>query len=59
MALYIGDQKCKLVLGGKVCNVIVYTPNAVIINGIKLLSSDDFILKDINGLYLTTKKEDE
>ena len=58
MAIYIGSQKYKLIAGGDVCDmqICLSTP---IINGIRLLSSDDFILKDINGLYLTIEKEDE
>lgn len=53
MAIYVGGQKWKLTVGGDVCNLDVYTPTPIT-NGIRLLSSDDFILKDINNLYLTT-----
>lgn len=59
MAIYVGGQKYKLIIGGEVCGLNIYTPNVIITNGIRLLSSDDYTLKDINGLYLTTKKEDE
>lgn len=59
MAIYAGGQKYKLIAGGGVCDMQIYTPNTIITNGIRLLSSDDYTLKDINGLYLTTKKEDE
>ena len=59
MAIYVGGTKYKLILGGDVCNMDTYTPNIIITNGIRLLSSDDYTLKDINGLYLTTIKEDE
>lgn len=58
MAIYIGSTKCKLALGEKICGLNIPTPIAVT-NGIRLLSSDDYILKDINNVYLTTIKEDE
>lgn len=53
MAIYVGGQKYKLIAGGSVCDLDIYTPNVIITNGIRLLSSDDYILKDISGLYLT------
>ena len=34
-------------------------PSNPITNNQKLLSSDNYILKDKNGIYLTVKKEDE
>jgi hypothetical protein len=34
-------------------------PSNPITNNQKLLSSDNYILKDKNGIYLTAKKEDE
>lgn len=57
MAIYIGGQKYKLIVGGNVCslNVPSSTP---ITNGVRLLSSDDFILKDINNLYITVKESE-
>lgn len=58
MAIYLGETKYKLIVGGDICDMQIYSP-IPITNGIRLLSSDDYILKDINGLYLTTKKEDE
>lgn len=58
MAIYLGSQKYKIVLGGDIYDMQIYSP-IPITNGIRLLSSDDYTLKDINGLYLTTKKEDE
>jgi hypothetical protein len=53
MALYIGGTKYKIIVGGEVCNLHIPSP-IPITNGIRLLPSDDFILKDINNLYLTT-----
>lgn len=58
MALYIGGQKHKLIVGGDICNLNTYSPTPIT-NGIRLLSSDDYTLKDINNIYLTTVKEDE
>ena len=58
MAIYVGGQRYKLSLGRDICglNICTSTP---ITNGVRLLSSDDFILRDMNNIYLTVKKEDE
>ena len=56
MALYLGNSdKLKINLGGVVycLNLFCETP---ITNDIKLLSSDNYVLKDFNGLYLTIKE---
>ena len=53
MALYLGgSEKLKLNLNYDTYrfNLFLNTP---IINGVKLLSQDGYILKDINGVYLT------
>lgn len=57
MALYLGGDKLKINLDGIVycLNLISQTP---ILNGIKLLSSENYILKDSNGLYLTAKESE-
>ena len=57
MALYLGSSdKLKVNL-----EEIVYhfrlAPKTPIINGIRLLSSDGYILKDSQGLYLTAKED--
>lgn len=52
MALYLGSsEKLKMNLDGVICclNLFSTTP---ITNGVKLLSSDNYILKDSNGIYL-------
>lgn len=56
MALYLGSEKVKINLNGVVycLNLFSTTP---ITNGIRLLSSDNYILKDLNELYLTTKED--
>lgn len=57
MALYLGSsQKEKVILNG-----IVYTVNlfsaAHVVNGVRLLSSDGYVLKDSTGLYLTSNSD--
>ena len=52
MALYIGSKKVKIFFNGKKYNLSVNlnpTPN-------KLLSSDNFILKDSQGIYVIPKE---
>ena len=57
MAIYVGGQKWKLMLNGVSYNM--YIPSSVpITNGVRLLSSDGFILKDINNLYITVKESE-
>lgn len=57
MALYLSGDKLKINLDGIVycLNLSSTTP---ITNGIRLLSSDDYILKDSSGLYLTAKEDE-
>lgn len=57
MALYLGNEKIKINLDSIVyyLNIFSETP---ITNGIRLLSSDRYILKDSNGLYLTFKEDE-
>ncbi len=58
MALYLGSsEKLKIYLNGVAyyLNLFSTTP---ITNGIRLLSSERYILKDSSGLYLTTKEEE-
>ena len=55
MATYLGIDKIKINLDN-----VVYSLNLLseipITNGIRLLSSEGYILKDSNGLYITTKE---
>lgn len=54
MALYLGGGKLKINLGNNIYRFNIFTETSEpIINGIRLLSSDGYILKDINGIYLT------
>lgn len=52
MALYLGSEKVQINLNGIIYHLNLYT-TTLILNGISLISSDDYILKDSNGLYLT------
>jgi hypothetical protein len=55
MALYLGNNKVKINLDGVLYNINFISPT-LILNGIRLLTSDGYILKDCNGLYLTVKE---
>lgn len=58
MALYLGSSdKQKVVLNGAAYCLNLFTQVAIT-NGIRLLSSDNYILKDSNGLYLTVKESE-
>jgi hypothetical protein len=55
MCLYIGDDgKFKVYLNGKAYKLNFYS-TILITNGVRLLTDDDYILKDAKGLYITTK----
>lgn len=58
MALYLGssDQQ-KVILDGVVYRFNLFT-STPITNFIRLLSSDNYTLKDSNGLYLTVKEDE-
>lgn len=61
MALYLGSsEKLKINLSGVIYYLNLFTSSSnPIVNGVMLKSSDNHILKDSNGLYLTTKEENE
>ena len=53
MGLYLdGSEKLKIILNGVVYKVNIYS-SGTIVKGIRLLSSDNYILQDSNGVYLT------
>lgn len=55
MGLYLGsDGKRKVIING-IVYCLNFIPETFIIYGIKLLSSDDYTLRDVNGKYLTTE----
>jgi hypothetical protein len=57
MALYLGSGKIKMNLNGVTydLNLFSLTP---IFNGVRLLSSEGYILKDSDGLFLTSKESE-
>ena len=58
MALYLGgSEKLKVIIDGVTydLNISLTLP---FISNIKLLSSDGYILQDVNGLYLMSKNEE-
>ena len=58
MALYLGNsEKLKIITPSGVCNLVIHLP-VPIINGTKLLSSDNYILKDSDGIYLIAKESE-
>ena len=57
MALYLGSDKVKINLDSIVCNLNLYSAMPIT-NGILLLSSEGYILKDLSGLYLTAKESE-
>lgn len=66
MALYLGRNKQKIRLDGNTLRLTVFSKTPIT-NGIRLLSSEGYALKDSNNSYLTilsetlnlTTKEDE
>lgn len=57
MALYLGSDKVKLTLDNIIYHLNLFTSSSQpIFNGIILKSSDEYILKDSNGIYLTAKE---
>ena len=56
MTLYLGSDKVKINFNGVIYRINPYIMHPVV-NGISLLSLDNYILKDINGLYLTAKED--
>ena len=57
MGLYLGSgEKLKLNIGNTVCNLIIPATTSML-NDIILLSSDNYILKDSNGVYLTIRED--
>lgn len=54
MALYLGGDKVKINLGGTTCRLNLFTATPII-NSTWLMSSDNYILLDSNGIYLIPK----
>jgi hypothetical protein len=51
MALYLGDNKIKININGIKYYLNLFSSN-LILNGVALLSSDNYILQDSEGIYL-------
>ena len=58
MALYLGSsKKLKVSINNVVYRFNLYSKTPIT-NGIRLLSSESYILKDSSGLYLTVKESE-
>lgn len=57
MAFYLGDERLKINLNGNLYQLNIFS-ELLILNGILLISSERYILKDSNGVYLTTKESE-
>ena len=57
MALYLGSNLVKINLNNTMYHLNLFSSN-IILNGIKLLSSEGYTLRDTNGLYLTAKESE-
>lgn len=57
MALYLGSERIKVNINGVVYNLNLFSETSIF-NGVLLLSSEGYILKDINELYLTAKESE-
>ena len=58
MALYLGNsEKLKINLDGIAYHLNLFS-GANTVNGIRLLSLDNYVLRDCNGLYLTVEEDE-
>ena len=57
MALYLGNGKVKISIND-ILHSMKFFSEIPITNGIRLLSSEGYILKDSNGVYLTVKEDE-
>ena len=55
--VYLGSNKVRINLNNKIYNIELLS-KIPILNGIGLLSSGNYTLKDVNGLYLTVKESE-
>jgi hypothetical protein len=56
MALYLGSNKVQINLNGVLYKLNLYS-SVPIVEIRRLLSSEGYILKDANGLYVISKEE--
>jgi hypothetical protein len=58
MVLYLSDgKKYKIWIDGIAYSMNLYSATPIS-NDIKLLSTDNFVLTDLNGVYLTVKESE-
>ena len=57
MALYLGSDKVRININGIVYDLNLYSEVAIL-DGLKLLTSEGYVLKDINDLFLTAKESE-
>lgn len=57
MALFLGSEKKKLNFNNALFNLNIYS-STLTVNGVMLLSHDNYILTDSNGLYLIVKEDE-
>ena len=58
MNLYIGGSKVKIIINDKSFRLMTITTSSTpTINDVRLMSSDNYILQDSNGLYLFAKED--
>lgn len=60
MGLYLGSsEKLKINLNSVIYKLNLYSESTgSVVEGIMLLSSEGYMLKDINGLYLTVESDE-
>lgn len=58
MGLYLGNEKMNLRSNELLLCLNIYSPSDPITEVIRLLSSDNYILKDSNNVYLIPKEVD-
>lgn len=56
MALYLGGEKVRIRIDGAESKIEFYSEN-LITNGVLVLSADDYILQDVEGVYITAKED--
>lgn len=57
MILHLGSNKFKIYFNGHLCKLNLLS-DGILLSGIQLLSSDNLVLRDSNGLYITVKESE-
>ena len=55
MGLYLGTNKVKITMADGVYNMQLFSTTPIA-NGIRLLSSEGYVLQDVNGVYLIVEE---